>query len=83
MFFIKSCLNIQQSLKAIFICINSLAIYRNTMELTNYKWNYWLYHGGGEVPLPLIIQFKLSEGFENVFVQYVSLLDLERIFSFQ
>lgn len=53
------------------------------MELINYKWNSWLHYGGGGVPLSLTIQFKLSEGFENVFVYYISLLDLERIFSFQ
>lgn len=53
------------------------------MELINYKWNYWLHYGDGEVPLPLTIQFKLSERFENVFVHYISLFDLERNFSFQ
>lgn len=62
-------------------------MYRNTMELINYKCNYWLHFTTGfhwgKIPLPLTIQFKLSEGFENVLVHYISHLNLEWIFSFQ
>lgn len=46
-FLIKTCLNIQQSFKAIlFVLSLQLFMRGNTVKLMNYKWNYWLHYGG-------------------------------------